>query len=102
LSGKSGNDGVFGEAAVGGDGSAAGAGEVVAIGAGNAFDDANVAQAGELSGEGGRGALGEQWSKVGAAEASDDTRHHVTKRCLGDFALYTVIATPVPKVDRKP
>jgi hypothetical protein len=71
LSGESWNDGVFGEAAAGSDSGAASAGEVVAIGAGNAFDDAKVAQAGELPGEGGRRALGDQRQEVGAAEAGD-------------------------------
>ena len=43
MSGKSRNDGVFGEAASGSDGGAASAGEVIAIGAGDAFDDAELA-----------------------------------------------------------
>ena len=71
MSGESRNDVVFNEAAAGGDGGAAGASQIVAIGAGDAFDDAQVAQAGEASGEGGGRALGEQWQEVGAAEASD-------------------------------
>jgi len=50
LSGQSRNDGVFGEAAAGSDGGAASAGEIVAIGAEDAFDDAEMAQTGELSG----------------------------------------------------
>jgi hypothetical protein len=44
LSGQSRNDGVFGEAAAGSDGGAASAGEIVAIGAEDAFDDAEMAQ----------------------------------------------------------
>ena len=60
MSGKSRNDGVFGEAASGSDGGAASAGEVIAIGADDAFDDTELAQTGELSGEGGRRALGDQ------------------------------------------
>jgi hypothetical protein len=40
---------VFGEAAAGSDGGAASAGEIVAIGAEDAFDDAEMAQTGELS-----------------------------------------------------
>ena len=59
LSGESRNDGVFGEAAAGGDGGAASAGEIVAIGASDAFDDAEMAQTGELSSEGCRRALGD-------------------------------------------
>jgi hypothetical protein len=47
LSGQSRNDGVFGEAAAGSDG---GAGEMVWIGAEDAFDDAEMAPTGELSG----------------------------------------------------
>jgi hypothetical protein len=43
---------VFGEAAAGGDGGAASAGEIVAISAGDAFDDAEMAQTSALSGEG--------------------------------------------------
>ena len=44
MSGQSRNDGVFGEAAAGSDGGAASAGEIVAIGAEDAFDDAEMAQ----------------------------------------------------------
>ena len=62
---------MFGEAASGSDGGAASAGEIVAIGAGDAFDDAEVAQAGELPGEGGGRALGDERPEVGAAQAGD-------------------------------
>jgi hypothetical protein len=62
---------VFGEAAASSNGGATGAGEVVAISAGDAFDDAEMAQTGELSGQGGRRALGNQRLEVGAAEAGD-------------------------------
>jgi len=62
---------VFGEAAAGGDGGAASAGEIVAISAGDAFDDAEMAQTSELSGEGCRRALGDPQQEVGAAEAGD-------------------------------
>ena len=44
---------MFGEAAASRNGGAASAGEVVAVGASDAFDDAELAQTGELSGEGG-------------------------------------------------
>ena len=71
MSDESGNDGVLGEAATGSDGSATSAGEIVAIGAGDAFDDAELAQTGELSGEGGGRALGEQRPEVSAAQADD-------------------------------
>ena len=59
------------EAAASRDGGAAGAGEVVAIGAGDALDDGELAQAGEVPGEGGGGAWGEQRQEVGAAEAGN-------------------------------
>src|SRR5205823_11317658 len=65
------NDGVFGEAAASSNGGAASAVEVVAVGASDAFNDAELAQTGELSGEGGARALGEQRSEVGAAQAGD-------------------------------
>ena len=41
---------MFGETAAGSDGGAASAGEIVAIGTEDAFDDAAMAQTGELSG----------------------------------------------------
>jgi hypothetical protein len=62
---------VLGEAAAGSDGGAASAGEIVAIGPDDAFDDAKMAQTGELSGKGGRRALAEERQQVGAAETSD-------------------------------
>ena len=62
---------MFGEAAASSNGGAASAGEVVAVGASDAFDDAEFAQTGELSGEGGGRALGEQRPQVGAAQAGD-------------------------------
>ena len=62
---------MFSEAAASGNGGTAGAGEVVAIGAGDALDDTEFAQAGEVSGEGGGGARGEQWQEIGAAKAGD-------------------------------
>jgi hypothetical protein len=72
LSGESRNDGLFGEAAASSNGGAASAGEAVAaVGASDAFDDAELAQTGELSGEGGGRALGEQRPEVGAAQAGD-------------------------------
>ena len=52
MSGQSRNDGVFSEAAAGGDGGAASAGEIVAISAGDTFNDAELAETGEVSGEG--------------------------------------------------
>jgi hypothetical protein len=59
---------LFGEAAAGSNGGAASAGEVVALGASEAFfDDAELAQ----TGEGGGRALGEQRPEVGAAQAGD-------------------------------
>ena len=62
---------MFSEAAASGNGGTAGAGEVVAIGAGDALDDTKLAQAGEVSGEGCGGARGEQWQQIGAAKAGD-------------------------------
>ena len=61
MSGESRNDGEFAEAAAGGDC----AGEIVAIGAGDAFDDAELAQTGEVSG----GAAGEHWAASGRRSA---------------------------------
>jgi hypothetical protein len=52
---------LFGEAAASSNGGAASAGEVVAVGASDAFDDAELVQTGELSGEGGGRALGERF-----------------------------------------
>ena len=52
FSGESRNDGVFSEAAASGDGGAASAGEIVAISAGDTFNDAELAETGEVSGEG--------------------------------------------------
>jgi hypothetical protein len=49
-------DGLFGEAAASSNGGAAGAGEVVSVGASDAFDDAELTQTGEAGGK----ALGEQ------------------------------------------
>lgn len=54
YSGESRNDGVFSEAAASGDRGASGAGEVVAISAGDTFNDTELAQAGEVSCEGWR------------------------------------------------
>src|SRR5258707_11833530 len=65
------NDGLFREAAASSNSGAVRAGEVVAVGASDAFDDAELAQTGELSGEGGVRALGEQRPEVGAAQAGD-------------------------------
>ena len=62
---------MFGEAAASSNGGAASASEVVAVGASDTFDDAELAQTGELSGEGGGRALGEQRPQVGAAQAGD-------------------------------
>jgi len=57
--------------ATGSDGGAASAGEIVAIGADDTFDDAKMAQTGELSGESGGRALAEEGQQIGAAEAGD-------------------------------
>ena len=62
---------MFGEAPTGSDGGAAGASEIVTIGAGDAFNDAELAQACELSGQGSGRAPGKHWQEVGAAESGD-------------------------------
>ena len=62
---------MLGEAAASSNGGAASASEVAAEGASDAFDDAELAQTGELSGEGGERALGEQGPEVGAAQTGD-------------------------------
>ena len=71
LLGESRNDGVFSEAAASGNSGTAGAGEVVEIGAGDPLDDAELAQAGEVSGERCGGARGEPWQEISAAKAGD-------------------------------
>jgi hypothetical protein len=71
LSGKSWDDDLLGKAAAGGDRGSSSAGEIVAVSAGNAFDDVQSAQAGELSGERGGRALAEQRQEISAAEAGD-------------------------------
>ncbi len=62
---------MLGEAAASSNGGAASASEVVAVGASDAFDDAKLAQTGELSGEGCGRALGEQRPEVGTAQTGD-------------------------------
>jgi hypothetical protein len=94
LSGKGRNDGVFSEAAASRDGGAAGAGEIVAIGAGDAFDDVELAQTGEVSGEGGGRALGECWQEVGAAEAGDIESGTLQGRKQGLFGAAEEVETP--------
>jgi hypothetical protein len=71
LSGESWDDGVFGKAAAGGDGGASRTGEIVAVSAGDTFDDVQLAQAGELSGEGSGRARAEQRQQISPAEAGD-------------------------------
>ena len=71
MSGESGNDGVFGKTAAGSDGGAAGAGEIVAIGVGDAFDDAELMQTSEMSRDGCGRALGDEGSEISAAQTGD-------------------------------
>ena len=78
---------MFSEATASRDGGAAGAGEIVAIGAGDAFDDMELAQTGELSGEGGGRTLGECWQEVGAAEAGDIESGTLEGRKQGLFGV---------------
>ena len=83
---------MFGEAAAGGDGGAASAGEIVAISAGDAFDDAEMAQTSELSGEGCRRALGDPQQEVGAAEAGDVEAWTLQGREQGPFVAAEKVA----------
>jgi len=85
---------VFSEAAASRDGGAASAGEVVAIGAGDAFDDVELAQPGEVSGEGGGRALGECWQEVGATEAGDIESGTLEGRKQGLFGVAEEVETP--------
>ena len=85
---------MLGEAATGSDGSATSAGEIVAIGAGDAFDDAKVAQAGELPGEGGRRALGEERPEVGAAQPGDVEAGTLQSREQGLFGAAEKVQAP--------
>ena len=62
---------MFSEAATSRNGGAASAGEIISISASDACDDAELAKAREVSGEGGGRAAGEEWQQVGAAEAGD-------------------------------
>src|SRR5579883_647041 len=65
------NDPPFRDAAGGCEGGAAEAGEVVAVGAGDTFDDSEVAKAAQLTGEGCWGKMWKQANQVGAAHAVD-------------------------------
>jgi len=84
---------VFGEAAASRNGGTAGAGEVVAIGAADTFDDAELAQAGEVSGESGGRALGEQRQEIGAAEAGDVEGRALQGRKQGLFGAAEEVET---------
>ena len=85
---------MFSEAAASGDGGAASAGEIVAIGAGDRFDDAELAQASKMSGEGSGRALGERRQEVGAAEASDVEGGTLQGRQQGLFGAAEEVETP--------
>ena len=85
---------MFSEAAASRDGGASGAGEVVAIGGGDTVDDAELAQAGEASGEGGGRALGEEWEEVGAPEAGDIESGTLEGRKQGLFGVAEEVETP--------
>ena len=65
------NDGELGEAGGGGDGRSADAGEVVAVGACDAFDDAELAEAEDPAGDGCRRERCERGHEVGPAHAGD-------------------------------
>jgi hypothetical protein len=58
-------------AAACGDGAAADAGDIIAIGSGDALDQAESAQARELAGDGGGGEGVEHWKEMGTADTSD-------------------------------
>ena len=85
---------MFSEAAASGDGGTTGAGEIVAIGAGDTFDDAELAQASKMSGEGSGRALGERRQEVGAAEASDVEGGTLQGRQQGLFGAAEEVETP--------
>lgn len=91
---------MFGEATAGSDGGATSAGEIVAISPGDAFDNAELAQAGELPGEGSGRALGDQRPKVGTAEAGDVEGRTLKGREQGVFgSAEKVEALDVAAVD---
>ena len=69
--GKSGDDELLGDSAGGGDGATAEAGEVIAIGAGDFLDEAEVAQASEITGDAGDGHLREKRFQIGTANTTD-------------------------------
>src|ERR1700686_4876268 len=68
---EGGDDGGLREVAGCGDGGAAEAGEMVAVGAGDALDDANVAPAAKLPGQAVGRDLAEERGEIGAADAGD-------------------------------
>ena len=84
---------MFSEAAASGNSGMAGAGEVVAIGAGDPLDDAELAQAGEVSGERCGGARGEPWQEIGAAKAGDVEGGTLQGRKQGLFGVAEEIET---------
>ena len=53
-----------------------------------------LAQAGEASGEGGGGALGEEWEEVGAPEAGDIESGTLEGRKQGLFGVAEEVETP--------
>jgi hypothetical protein len=65
------NDGELSDAGSGGDGGSADAGEVVAVGAGDAFDDAELSETAEPAGDGCRRERCERGREVGPAQAGD-------------------------------
>ena len=71
CAGKSGHDVHFGDATGGGDGDAAEAGQVVAISAGDPLDQAEPADAIELSGESSRARIWNEGNQVCPAHAPD-------------------------------
>ncbi len=85
---------MFGEAAASRNGGAASAGEVVAVGASDAFDDAELAQTGELSREGGGRALGDERPEVGAAQAGDVEAGTLQSREQGLFGAAEKVQAP--------
>ncbi len=67
---ESGEDGLLGDSACGGDGTAAESGEVIAIAVSDLLDDSELAQAPEVAREAGSGNVGKEASQVGAANAA--------------------------------
>ena len=69
--GKSGDDDLFGDSASGGDGATAEAGQVIAVSTGDLLDEAEVAQASEITGDAGGRQMGKKRFQVGTTHTTD-------------------------------